>query len=68
MPPGTPIQDHLGFLQQLPSDTQESLLAIGLRGSLNELAGDHTELETPVPIPNTAVKQLGPMIVRTARK
>jgi hypothetical protein len=27
------------------------------------LAGDHTQVATPVPIPNTAVKHLGPMIV-----
>ena len=27
------------------------------------LAGDHTQVDTPVPIPNTAVKRLGPMIV-----
>ena len=31
-------------------------------------SGDHTELETPVPIPNTAVKQLGPMVVPLARE
>ena len=27
------------------------------------IPGAHTQLEIPVPIPNTAVKQLGPMIV-----
>ena len=32
------------------------------------LAGDHTQVATPVPIPNTAVKHLGPMVVRIARK
>ena len=32
------------------------------------LAGDHTHVATPVPIPNTAVKHLGSMIVRIARK
>lgn len=34
----------------------------------NKPSGDHTQVATPVPIPNTAVKHLGPMIVRTARK
>ena len=32
------------------------------------LSGDHTWLATPVPIPNTAVKQPGPMVVRKARE
>ena len=27
-------------------------------------AGDYTQTATPVPIPNTAVKRLGPMVVR----
>ncbi len=31
------------------------------------LAGAYTCLETPVPIPNTAVKQTGPMIVETRK-
>src|SRR5207248_10339583 len=30
--------------------------------------GDHTWLVTPVPIPNTAVKQPGPMVVATAAR
>ena len=33
-----------------------------------QLAGDHTQVTTPVPIPNTAVKNLGPMVVRPARE
>ena len=33
-----------------------------------QLAGDQTQVETPVPIPNTAVKLLGPMVVRPARE
>ena len=33
-----------------------------------EISGDHTRVATPVPIPNTAVKRAGPMLVRTARK
>src|SRR5947209_3277403 len=33
-----------------------------------EIPGDHTRVATPVPIPNTAVKHTGPMIVLTARK
>ena len=32
------------------------------------LAGDHTVVETPVPIPNTVVKHPGPMIVPTSAK
>ena len=32
------------------------------------LAGDHAQVETPVPIPNTADKHLGPMVVRPARE
>ena len=31
-------------------------------------SGDHTVKETPVPIPNTAVKLYGPMIVPTSAK
>ena len=31
-------------------------------------SGDHTVKETPVPIPNTAVKLSGPMIVPTSAK
>ena len=31
-------------------------------------SGDHTVEETPVPIPNTAVKLSGPMIVPTSAK
>ena len=42
-------------LLPLPIDTQD-------------LSGDHTWLATPVPIPNTAVKQPGPMVVRIARE
>lgn len=30
--------------------------------------GDHTVVETPVPIPNTVVKHSGPMIVRALAK
>src|SRR4051812_46337521 len=33
-----------------------------------DLPGDHTRVDTPVPIPNTAVKRAGPMIVPIARK
>ena len=33
-----------------------------------ESSGDHTQVVTPVPIPNTAVKHLGPMVVRKARE
>jgi hypothetical protein len=32
------------------------------------IAGDHAQVETPVPIPNTADKHLGPMVVRPARE
>ena len=32
-------------------------------GRPRRLSGDYTQLETHVPIPNTTVKQLGPMIV-----
>ena len=38
------------------------------RKAEKRLAGDHAQVETPVPIPNTADKHLGPMIVRPARK
>ena len=31
-------------------------------------SGDHTVVETPVPIPNTVVKHPGPMIVRALAK
>lgn len=31
-------------------------------------SGDHTEVETPVPIPNTVAKHFGPMIVRALAK
>ncbi len=31
-------------------------------------SGDHTVVETPVPIPNTVVKHPGPMIVHTSAK
>ena len=31
-------------------------------------SGDHTVVETPVPIPNTVVKHSGPMIVRALAK
>ena len=30
----------------------------------NEFPGDHTGGETPVPIPNTEAKLVGPMVVR----
>jgi hypothetical protein len=33
-----------------------------------KLPGDHTRVATPVPIPNTAVKHAGPMIVLTSAK
>ena len=33
-----------------------------------QIAGDFTVAETPVPIPNTAVKRFGPMVVRPARE
>ena len=33
-----------------------------------QLAGDYTQMVTPVPIPNTAVKHLGPMVVRLGRE
>ena len=35
---------------------------------LRTFSGDHTVKETPVPIPNTAVKLSGPMIVPTSAK
>ena len=35
---------------------------------LRASSGDHTGKETPVPIPNTAVKLSGPMIVPTSAK
>jgi hypothetical protein len=35
---------------------------------LRIFSGDHTVEETPVPIPNTAVKLSGPMIVPTSAK
>ena len=35
---------------------------------LRTFSGDHTGKETPVPIPNTAVKLSGPMIVPTSAK
>ena len=34
----------------------------------SDTAGDHAQVETPVPIPNTADKHLGPMVVRPARE
>ena len=37
-------------------------------GQAQQLSGDHTWLVTPVPIPNTAVKQPGPMVVATAAR
>ena len=38
--------------------------AVAFGSPLNmSLSGDHTQVATPVPIPNTAVKHLGPMIV-----
>jgi hypothetical protein len=36
--------------------------------ALRTSSGDHTGKETPVPIPNTAVKLSGPMIVPTSAK
>src|SRR5262245_48181573 len=36
--------------------------------ALRPPSGDHTGKETPVPIPNTAVKLSGPMIVPTSAK
>ena len=35
---------------------------------LRTSSGDHTVVETPVPIPNTVVKHPGPMIVRVLAK
>ena len=38
------------------------------RAAAPRLSGEQTRLETPVPIPNTAVKQPGPMVVPHARE
>ena len=40
----------------------------GAKRNQIDIPGDHTRVDTPVPIPNTAVKHTGPMIVRIARK
>ena len=40
----------------------------GLENRAGRFSGDHTCGATPVPIPNTAVKPAGPMIVHSARK
>ena len=42
----------------------ESSRPAGLNPPAGRLPGDHTRGATPVPIPNTAVKPAGPMIVR----
>ena len=47
-------------------DDETQLLPLPV--DIQDLPGDHTRVVTPVPIPNTAVKHTGPMIVRTARK
>ena len=59
-----------------PQTTQDSNLDTDARivprgGAVTrrrEFPGDHTGGATPVPIPNTAVKPAGPMIVPKARK
>jgi hypothetical protein len=48
--------------------TQVANDILGIDCVFKQLAGDHTQTETPVPIPNTAVKRLGPMVVRPARE
>src|SRR6476659_7738699 len=47
--------------QRTPADMPETL------PRHQETAGDQTRVETPVPIPNTADKHPGPMVVRPAR-
>ena len=39
-----------------------------IKAARTELAGELTQVVTPVPIPNTAVKHLGPMVVRPGRE
>ena len=54
------IDPLLGGLQPTPRDScMEATAAATLI-----LPGDHTWMDTPVPIPNTAVKHPGPMVVR----
>jgi hypothetical protein len=50
------------------SDHQEIKPTARLRSAWPPDSGDHTGGATPVPIPNTAVKPAGPMIVPQARK
>src|SRR5207248_2132167 len=51
-------------LLSLPIDIQgQSWVRGGLRIVPKQLSGDHTWMATPVPIPNTAVKHPGPMVV-----
>ena len=43
-------------------------LSVQRFAALHTSSGDHTVVETPVPIPNTVVKRSGPMIVRALAK
>jgi hypothetical protein len=51
-------------LLSLPID----IPVVVLRHHHKQLSGEHTWMATPVPIPNTAVKHPGPMVVREARE
>jgi hypothetical protein len=42
--------------------------SVGRFAAAGTSSGDHTAVETPVPIPNTVVKHRGPMIVPTSAK
>jgi hypothetical protein len=65
------VSDHAGDAihaqEQHASDTILICVAFRLTAGAT-ISGEHTWLETPVPIPNTAVKQPGPMIVPKGAK
>src|SRR5690606_286538 len=57
----TPPHPYPMGTQNLPSSPNRHL-------DIQETPGDHTRMVPPVPIPNTAVKQPGPMVVRRGRE
>ena len=50
---------------RVSTDPTESSRPTGLNAPVGRFPGDHTCGATPVPIPNTAVKPAGPMIVQS---
>ena len=77
------IRAHVERLLPLPIDINDFRLAIfdcrlkdivwqskieNHQSEIMRLLGEHTRMVTPVPIPNTAVKHPGPMVVATAAR